>query len=166
MAKIWLAKIEEGKPKMKDYVRAKFNEWCKENEGKMVRIEALKKPVSPELRAYYFAAVIPVLKQTCEEWQDLTSAEMHEVVKKMFFYFETYNPRTKRVERFGRSVMSDSEWNNTHKAQNFLEILAGYLAEHGLEMPSSEEYKALRDGQKEELPEIEYPEEDAHPTAF
>ncbi len=77
----------------------------------------------------------------------------------MFFYFESYNPVTKRTERFARSVMSDSDWTSTEKASEFLQIIAGYLAQCGLEMPSSEEFKAVRDGARDAKPEpIAYPE--------
>lgn len=116
-----------------------------ENNGKEVRIEPAKKKVSSQLRAYYFGAVIPALKQTNEQWEKLTSEELHEVIKKMFFYFETYNPITKRTERFGRSVMKESDWNNTAKAMEFLEVLADYLAQCGIDMPDPEQYKQWRD---------------------
>ncbi len=144
---------------MTDYNRALFHDWCKQNEGKQVRIEPEKHPVSDALRGYYFGAVIPVVRSTCEEWKHLTGEQLHQVLKKMFFYFESYNPKTKRTERFARSVMSDSDWNNTAKASEFLEIISGYLADCGLAMPDSEEYKAIRDGARDPKPEpIEYPE--------
>ena len=71
--------------------------------------------------------------------------EEQKFTKKMLFYFETYNPLTKRIERFGRSVMRKDDWNNTRKAMKFLEIIREYLADCGLEMPDSEEYKHARD---------------------
>lgn len=124
---------------------ALFKQNLKENEGQQYVIEKVKTPVSDSLRAYYFGAVLPVVRTTCEEWKDLTSDELHEIIKKMLFYFETYNPLTKRVERFGRSVMRKDDWNNTRKAMEFLEIVSGYLADCGLEMPDSEDYKRERD---------------------
>lgn len=163
MPKVWTAKVEHGEPKMSEYSRIDFKEWCKEHEGTTVRIEPAKKPVSSEMRAYYFAAVLPVVRSTCDEWKDLNQIQMHEVIKKMFFYFEAWNPKTARTERFGRSVMSDTEWNNTYKAGQFLEVLAGYLSQCGLEMPSSEEYKAIRDGQREHIEPVEYPESKGKP---
>ena len=160
MSKIWLSKIENGVPKMAPYTEADFHEWCKnpENAKKGLRTEVVKKPVSADMRAYYFAAVIPVIRSTCDQWTNLSSAEMHDVIKKLFFYFDTWNPKTKRMERFGRSVMSDSDWNNTTKASEFLMILQQYLTDCGLEMPSSEEYKAIRDGMNDLPRPIDYPE--------
>jgi len=122
-----------------------FKQNLKENEGQQYVIEKVKSPVSDALRSYYFGAVIPVIRTTCEEWAELSSEEIHEIIKKMLFYFETYNPMTKRVERFGRSVMKKDDWNNTRKAMEFLEIVRGYLADCGLEMPDSEEYKRYKD---------------------
>jgi hypothetical protein len=145
MSKVWLAKIEKGKVAMEEYVQDSFHDWCAMNEGKQIRITPHKKPVSRDMRAYYFSAVIPLLKSTCDEWKDLNSLEMHEVSKKMFCFFETYNPITKRTERFGRSVMSDSEFNNTAKAQEYLMKISDYLADCGLSMPDSEEYKKFLD---------------------
>ncbi len=127
-----------------DYVKAHFKTWLKENSDHPFKIESVDK-VSQELRGYYFAAVIPLIRSTCDEWEKLNNQEMHEVIKKLFFYFETYNPVTKRNERFGRSVMADSEWNNTRKAMKFLEVLAEYLGTCGLEMPDSKEYTRWRD---------------------
>jgi hypothetical protein len=143
--KCWLATIEQGKPKMAEYTVAMFHDWCKENEGRQVRIEPVKKAVSVDMRNYYFGAVLPVVRSTCDEWKNLNSLQIHEIVKKMLFYFEAYNPKTERVERFGRSVMSDSEWNNTYKATQFLDVVGDYLVQCGLEMPNSEEYKKWRD---------------------
>lgn len=125
------------------YAEALFNQNLKENEGKQYRIEKVKKPVSADLRSYYFGAVIPEIRSTCDAWKDLTGAEIHEIVKKMLFYFETWNPKTNRTERFGRSVMSDSDWNNTTKAMQFLEVVREYLEGCGHEMPDSEEYKRV-----------------------
>jgi len=128
-----------------DYNEARFQDWARENLGKQVNVTEKKKPVSSDLRAYYFGPVLQVVKRTCAEWKDLDSSELHQIVKKLFFYFETYNPITKRTERFGRSVMSDSEWNNTAKAMEFLDIIREYLEGCGESMPDSEEYKNLRD---------------------
>ena len=127
------------------FAEALFNENLKNNEGQQYRIEKVKTPVSEDLRSYYFGAVIPEIRSTCDEWEKLSSIEIHEIVKKMLFYFETYNPLTKRVERFGRSVMASDDWNNTAKAMHFLEIIQDYLGGCGHEMPDSEEYKRARD---------------------
>ena len=128
-----------------EYAKALFKQNLKENEGQQYRIEKVKDPVSSDLRSYYFGAVIPVIRSTCQEWEGLSGAEVHEIIKKMLFYFETYNPITKRTERFGRSVMSSDDWNSTAKAMQFLDIINNYLADCGLEMPDSEEYKRARD---------------------
>lgn len=151
---------------MSDYVRADFHDWCKEHEGESVRIEPEKKPVSQEMRGYYFGAVLPLVRSTCDDWKNLTTLEMHEVVKKMFFYFETYNPKTKRTERFGRSVMAESDWNNTRKAMEFLQVIAGYLAECGIAMPNPEEYKKWRDESGVVLEKIDYPENNLGEAKF
>ena len=124
---------------------ALFKQNLKENEGQQYVIEKVKSPVSDALRSYYFGAVIPVIRTTCDEWENLSSIQIHEIIKKMLFYFETYNPLTKRIERFGRSVMASDDWNSTAKAMEFLEIIRQYLADCGLEMPDSEEYKHARD---------------------
>jgi hypothetical protein len=145
MAKKWLGKIKEGKITHEDYVQGSFNDWAKANEGAGVEIIPTKKPVSEDLRGYYFGAVIPVIRSTCDEWEKLEGEQIHEIVKKMLFYFETWNPKTKRVERFGRSVMKNDDFNNTAKAMNFLEIIRQYLADCGLEMPDSEDYKRALD---------------------
>ena len=141
-----LFKAKQGKIEWSsDTAKALFYQDLKENDGKQYRIEKVKNPVSEDLRAYYFGAVTPVIRTTCDKWENLSSIEIHEIIKKMLFYFETYNPLTKRLERFGKSVMSSDDWNNTAKAMQFLEIISQYLADCGLDMPDSEEYKRARD---------------------
>lgn len=143
---VFLAEIRNGSISfVTEANTARFKDWAKQNTGKKIRIEEELKPVSQSLRGYYFSAVIPVLRSTCEEWKHLNGEELHNVIKKMLFYFETYNPITKRTERFGRSVMSEDEWNNTKKASEFLEIISNYLADCGREMPDSEAYIRWRD---------------------
>lgn len=129
---------------MSDHNRAHFRQWLKDNPGKPFKFETLDK-VSTNLRGYYFGAVLPLVRSTCAAWENLEAPELHDVLKKMFFYFETYNPKTQRTERFGRSVMSDSEWNNTKKAMQFLEIIQDYLGNCGIEMPDSAEFKRWKD---------------------
>lgn len=128
-----------------DISRKIFKQSLKENEGQQYSIEKVKSPVSDALRSYYFGAVLPVVRTTCDKWEELSTDELHEIIKKMLFYFETYNPLTKRIERFGRSVMRKDDWNNTLKAMEFLEIVRQYLGDCGLEMPDSEDYKRERD---------------------
>lgn len=127
------------------YARDLLKDDLKNNEGKQYRIEKVKKPVSADLRSFYFGAVLPEVRKTCNAWEKLTAIELHEIIKKMLFYFETWNPKTQRTERFGRSVMADSDWNNTAKAMNFLDTVRVYLEECGHNMPDSEDYKHARD---------------------
>jgi len=58
------------------------------------------------MRGYMFGAVIPFLKRIVPDWQSLTNDQVHEILKKNFNYFEAFNPVTKRVERYGQSIMS------------------------------------------------------------
>lgn len=158
MSKVWTSKIEQSRPKMSPYSKADFVEWCKKNEGATIRIEPEKKLVSSELRSFYFAAVIPAVRSTCDKWTDLDSTAMHEIIKKMFFYFEAWNPRTERMERFGKSVMSDDAWNSTSKAMKFLQTIENYLVGCGVEMPDSKEWIAIRDGRDDKVGLVpEYP---------
>jgi hypothetical protein len=128
-----------------DTQRALYVQDLKENVGKKYKIERVLKTVSDEMRGYYFGAVLPVVKTTCDEWNNLSSEEVHEIIKKMLFYFEAYNPMTKRVERFGRSVMKKDDFNNTQKAMEFIDIIGDYLAQCGLSLPDINEWKRIRD---------------------
>jgi hypothetical protein len=122
-----------------DYHKALFSGWLKSIKGKEVRIEQAKNPVSEEMRGYYFAAVLPVVRRTCKEWGKLSGDELHEVLKKEFAFFEAWSARNKRIERYDTPVMSDRS--STEKAMQFLQNIAGYLAECGEAMPNPEEYK-------------------------
>lgn len=166
--KTWLAKIESGKPKFSEYTSGDFRDWCKENEGKQLRVEPVKKQISENLRGYYFGAVIPVIRSTCGEWEKLDADQIHQIMKKQFFYFEAFNTVTERTERFGRSVMSEDEWNNSVKAMGFLEVISNYLADCGQQMPDSEQYKNMRDMEvarrSDYQSKVAYPEFTGEPT--
>lgn len=131
-----------------EYTRAHFKDWLKENPDKPFKIDTNQK-VSDDLRGYYFAAVLPLVRTTCDEWKNLNGEQLHEVLKKMFYAFEAFNPITKRTERFGRSIMADKDLNNTKKAMQYLNIIGEYLGSCGLEMPDSSEYVHWRDNAPE-----------------
>jgi hypothetical protein len=122
-----------------------FRQFVRDNAGAELRIEKEKNPVSENLRGFYFAAWIPVLRETEPRWKDLTPVQVHECIKKMLFWFEAWNPMSGRVERFGTSVMSDSEWNSTAKAMDFLDKVGDYLESKGFDIPWNEDYKRKRD---------------------
>lgn len=126
-----------------DTHRALYHEFLKqvEKDNKEVSVSRKKNLVSDDLRGYYFAAVIPVVRRTCDEWAELNGNELHQVMKKMFNFFETYNPATKRTERFAKPTLSNDEWTNTGLAMQFLIEIGDYLKDCGLEMPDSELYK-------------------------
>lgn len=145
MTKLWLATITEGKPLMADYTRANFNDWCKLNNGKQVEIKPRGKKVSEDLRNFYFGAYIPLLRSTCDKWKYLDSQQLHEVTKREFFYFEAWSVKNQRMERYGRSIMSDSDWNNTEKAMGFLDVLNQYLIDCGITPPDPSDWKRWRD---------------------
>ncbi len=161
--KCWLGKALDGKPSFSEYTGQDFRQWLKDNPGKSFRIEPLKKPVSENLRGYYFGPVLNRVKGTCDEWKHLTNSQLHQIMKKQYNSFDSFNVVTKRIERFGDSVMSDDEWNNSEKAINFLEPIRDYLISCGLDMPNSEEYKNARDTevakrQDYQKPNYHYPE--------
>lgn len=126
-----------------DIHRAMFKDDLKEHKGSKYRIERVLKTVSDELRGYYFGAIIPVVRSTCDQWEDKSGEEVHEIIKKMLFYFEAYNPMTQRVERFGRSVMKKDDFNNTAKAMEFIDVVSDYIVQCGREVPDVAEYKRI-----------------------
>lgn len=146
MRNVYLAKSENGRLSLgSETNRALFAQDLKDNIGANYRIERVLKTVSDELRGYYFGAIIPVVRSTCDQWEDKSGEEVHEIIKKMLFYFEAYNPMTQRVERFGRSVMKKDDFNNTAKAMEFIDVVSDYIVQCGREVPNPEEYKRIRD---------------------
>lgn len=127
-----------------DTHRALFVDFLAKNEGKELLIELKKSPVSEAIRGWYFAAIIPTIKSTVPEWKGLDDLQVHEVLKKMFEYFDVFNPLTKRVERVGRTVMSNNS--HTKRAMDFIEKIREYFAEnYMIEIPDPDEYKKWRD---------------------
>lgn len=141
----FLLKIKNGKPSHgSEHNQARFYEFCRNHEGKWLRVELNKNPVSDGVRGYYFGAVLQTVRSVVPEWASLSNDDLHEILKKMFNYFDFFNPITKRTERVGRSAMSDES--NTARAMDFVEKIRLWLAEDYLtELPSPDEHKKLLD---------------------
>lgn len=143
MTRVFIAKIKDKKLEWNsDQHRAMFMEFLGSNDGKELRIELSKNPVSDNMRAYYFGALIPTVKSVVPEWRENTNDEVHEALRKMFNYVEMFNPITKRNERFGMSIMGDSS--NTRRGMEVIEKIGVWLGEeYSQELPDPEEYKKL-----------------------
>ncbi len=141
MSKVFIAQAtERGTLKFKsDFHTASFTEWLKERPNRDVRITDDDSSVSDNMRGYYFGAVLPEVRKTCDKWKDLTGDELHEVLKKEYAYFEAWSQKNKRIERFSKKVMSDDKDNET--AKQFLMDISDYLAQCGKTMPDPKKYK-------------------------
>ena len=128
-----------------DYNFDRYRKYLRDNDGKKITINNYSNPVSDEMRGYMFGALIPFLRQIdAQTWGGLDSEQIHEVLKKNFNYFEAYNPLTKRLERYGQSVMNVSMKNL--KAIEFIERIANWVMEnYGQTLPDPEDYKRFRD---------------------
>lgn len=129
-----------------DTHRAMFLDFLSDSQkgNKKIKIEWAKNPVSDKLRSWYWGAIIPTIKSAIPEWQSLQDDDVHEICKKMFEYFDFYNPLTKRTERCGRSVMGRES--NTVRSMAYIEKIQEYFAEnYNLTLPSPEEWKEARD---------------------
>lgn len=127
-----------------DYGQHRFNQFLLDNEGKKFKIEKLRNPVSDELRGYYYAAVLPMVKSTIPEWSGLSDEDVHEILKKQFTSFKYFNVFTKRTELVGRSAISNAS--NSKRAMDFIEKIREWLAtDYYVELPSPEDYKNERD---------------------
>ncbi len=123
---------------------ASFRDYLKENEGEEFRITKNKASLSEKMRAYYWAVVIPTVRDTVPEWFALSSSHTHEALKKMFNGFDVYNPATKRPERFGGSIMNDDC--KTEEGMEYIEKIAEFLmTQYQVGLPSPEEHKYNRD---------------------
>ena len=75
----------------------------------------------------------------------MSDDDIHEMLKKLFNFFDAYNPLTKRVERFGRTAMSADS--TTERAMEFIDKIGVWLGEeYKTPLPDAEEYKKIRDG--------------------
>jgi len=142
---IFITKIVKGKLQFgSDYNEAHFNDWCKKNEGAIVRLEPSGNPVSDNMRGYYFGAVIPFIKSLVPEWQSVSTDEVHEILKKNFNSFDAWNPVTKRMERYGQSVMNRALRNK--KAAQYVDRIGQWVEEnYGQSLPSPEDYQNWKD---------------------
>lgn len=125
----------------------RWNEYKKTHGKKWMRITPETSPMSDNVRAWYWGAVIPTVRAKLTEWENLTEEEVHEVLKKEFNGFDYFSPITKKVERVGRSAVgSDS---NTRRAMEYIEKIRVWLAEEYMtELPSPAEYMRILNSAK------------------
>lgn len=137
----WNAIFKDGRLEIQD--RQGFVSYMTDSKKKKLAIELADTPPSNNLRGFYFSAVIPQLRQTCDLWQNIEGEVLHEMIKKMFHYEDVFNPITNRVERVGKPTMSC--FASSKKAMEFLELVRQYLADCGIEMANPESFKQERD---------------------
>jgi hypothetical protein len=139
----FIAQIKNGEPCfLTDYNKARFKDWCKENEGQKIQIKRVSSKVSDNRRSWYFGAIVPFLKQLVPYWENLTDEQLHEVLKTEFngFVIETKTGKRKYPmpavnrdvdsEQFDNYILRIAEWVRNNYAQ---------------ELPDPEMFKQLRD---------------------
>lgn len=143
MTRVFIAQIKDKRLELGSPThRALFMDFLSKNDGKSVRIELAKNPISDKLRAYYFAVVVETVKSVVPEWKHKPSDDIHEILKQEFNGFNCFSPMSGKVERYGRSAMSDSS--NTHRAMDYIEKIRVYLLEnYEVDLPSTDEYKSI-----------------------
>lgn len=139
----FIIKIKNGDLDFKsDYNGARFRDWAKKNEGKLVKLEPVAAKVSENFRKYYFGAVIPFIQKLVPEWSGIDADDVHEILKKNFNGFVAFNPFTKRNERFSKSAFS-TESTGKRAALYLLRLATWVEEEYGEMLPDPEEYKRI-----------------------
>lgn len=128
-----------------NYHENSFKVWLKNIKGKWVRIELAKHPVSDKIRAYYWGAILPTVKDAVGYWSPLSTEKIHEILKREFNGFVAFNPRTKQVEKYARPAMSKES--DSLRAMAYIEkIRLWLLEEYHTELPNPDEWiKNVRD---------------------
>lgn len=142
MKALFLFKANNGQPDFgSEYNQSRFNQLLKDRNGEIFAIVPQSKVVTDTMRGYVFGALVPFLRQvTPKSWTGLTDEQIYDVLKKNFNYFEAINPLTKRIERYGQSVMSKNCENQ--KAKEFISRIDDWLQEnYNQSVPDAEEYK-------------------------
>lgn len=133
------------KDESEGYNRRRFKDFLKKNPGILIDIAPKANPVSDQMRGYIFGALVPFMRQIDPgAWESMDDDQIYEVLKKNFNYFEAFNPLTKRVERYGQSLLSTGKKNK--KAMEFIMRVGEWVLEnYGMTLPDPEEYKQWRD---------------------
>ena len=137
----FLVKIDKGKLSFgSEFNKARFNEFLKDNEGRVLRIAPTTPKVSEQMRGYYFGAVIPLIKQTIPEWKEISSDDLHEILKQEFNYFEVLSPIDKKVKRYGKSIASSDS--NSTKMMEYIHRIGDWLeTNYNVTLPDAVEFK-------------------------
>lgn len=140
----FLAVIKDGKPEfMSDYNRARFKEWCKENEGQKIQIKRTSSKVSDNRRGWYFGAVLKFVKQLVPAWENLSDEQVHEILKTEFNGF-TIKDKFGKDRKYPMPVANRDV--DTEQFDQFILRIAEWVRNnYALELPCPEVYKEERD---------------------
>lgn len=161
--KTFIFQAKEGKPDfLSEYNRDRFRAELRKNDGKKYRITPVTPDVSEEKRGWYYGAIIPFMKELNPHWSDLTSDQLHEVLKQEFNGFEARGIDGE-WKKYGMSAVAGDV--RTEIFDNYILRISEWVKENygGMTLPDPEHWKKhFRDSAitKEELVEnkIEYPE--------
>ena len=71
-------KAEDGKIVFTPYNRARFIEYLKANDGRDFFTEMTKKPMSEDIREWYWAAIVPMVRSLIPQWHGMADEAVHE----------------------------------------------------------------------------------------
>lgn len=124
---VWRVQAKGGKVSFgSDFNQARFREWCKENEGKWLRIEDEKPLRSMSQHKFYWVYLTAISSETGH-----TPEELHSWAKKKFL-----------PHKFAKVLGEDVELaptTTTLSKAEFSEYLERICAETGVPIPSPEE---------------------------
>lgn len=144
MQQKFLAIIKNGKPEfMSDYNKARFNDWCKENEGQKIQIKRVSSKVSDNRRGWYWAGIIPFVKKLSKNWEFLTDEQLHEVLKTEFNGFTILDKKGNKRKYPMPVANRDTD---TDVFDEYVARIAEWVrTQYNLELPNPEDYKEQRD---------------------
>lgn len=79
MSKVWLMRVIDKKPQLSDWNKADLNEWCKENDGKILRITYETPKRSGQQNRFYWLYLGVIAAETGDDENSL-----HEFFRRKF----------------------------------------------------------------------------------
>jgi len=134
MATVFIARIKNGELYLgSDYNRARFNEWCKANEGKAIRIQRDAPIRSLSQNALYWSWLKKIELETGNDSED-----MH------IFFRSTFLPK-RLVKIKGKSIHTVETLGSTTKLRKaeFSEYLDKCSLYVGIPLPTPEELESM-----------------------
>lgn len=141
MYNVFIGESKDNKVQLSDTNKARLNDLVRSLNGKPIRITIDRESgnISSEARGYYWAAIVPTIKN---KYPEMTYEDVHEMLK-MEFNGKWVTDFSGEKVKIGKSTSGPAC--KSHEFIEYISRITGWMVENGMEIPDPNDYKNLRD---------------------